>query len=228
MFNNQKENNFSDEDEDIIDVNNIKPLITPNKSNLTKMKRGKGRRLKNSNEFCKKSKDSNENICKKIKTHFLKYLICLVNNLIFDYFKEKRYVFRKLNNTLSKSTIKFNKELFEKPIREILIQNISSKFKTINKNINEQILLKLENIYYFKIFFSFELKYIYYLYIYENNDIYKEFNFQNLLENERKLCNKNNTNDININIENYLKKFEEIGINFINKYIYQKKINKIK
>ncbi len=221
MFNNQKENNFSDEDEDIIDVNNIKPLISPNKNNLTKMKRGKGRRLKNSKEFCKKSKDSNENICKKIKTHFLKYLICLVNYLIFDYFKEKRYVFRKLNNTFSKSTIKFNKELFEKPIREILIQNISSKFRTINKNINEQILLKLENIYKFKYFFSFELKYIYYLYINEN-DIYNEFNFQKLLENERKLC-KNNTNDININIENYLQKFEEIRINFINKYIYQKK-----
>jgi hypothetical protein len=142
MFKNQKENNYSSEDEGIIDINNIEPLISANNKNLTKMKKGKGRRVKNSKEFCLKSKDSNENICKKIKTHFLKYLIYLVNNLIFDYFKEKRYVFRKLNNTLSKSTIKFNKELFEKPIREILTQNISSKFRTINKNINEQILLK--------------------------------------------------------------------------------------
>ena len=223
MFNNQKENNFSDEDEDIIDVNNIKPLITPNKNNLTKMKIGKGRRLKNSNEFCKKSKDSNENICKKIKTHFLKYLIYLVNNLIFDYFKEKKFVFRKLNNSLSKSSIQYNKELFEKPIREILSQDISSKFKTINKNINLQIIKKLENIDSFKKFFSFELKYIYSLYINNNNSICKEFNFQNLLENERKLCYKNNINDLNFNIDNYLKKFEEIGINFINKYIKKKK-----
>ena len=223
MFKNQKENNFSSEDEGIIDINNIEPLISANNKNLTKMKKGKGRRVKNSKEFCLKSKDSNENICKKIKTHFLKYLIYLVNNLIFDYFKEKKFVFRKLNNSLSKSSIQYNKELFEKPIREILSQDISSKFKTINKNINLQIIKKLENIDSFKIFFSFELKYIYSLYINNNNSIYKEFNFQNLLENERKLCYKNNINDLNFNIDNYLKKFEEIGINFINKYIKKNK-----
>ena len=223
MFKNQKENNFSSEDEGIIDINNIEPLISANNKNLTKMKKGKGRRVKNSKEFCLKSKDSNENICKKIKTHFLKYLIYLVNNLIFDYFKEKKFVFRKLNNSLSKSSIQYNKELFEKPIREILSQEISSKFKTINKNINQQIIKKLENIDSFKKFFSFELKYIYSLYINNNNSICKEFNFQNLLENERKLCYKNNINDLNFNIDNYLKKFEEIGINFINKYIKKKK-----
>ena len=223
MFKNQKENNFSSEDEGIIDINNIEPLISANNKNLTKMKRGKGRRVKNSKEFCLKSKDSNENICKKIKTHFLKYLIYLVNNLIFDYFKEKKFVFRKLNNSLSKSSIQYNKELFEKPIREILSQDISSKFKTINKNINLQIIKKLENIDSFKKFFSFELKYIYSLYIDNNNNIYKEFNFQNLLENERKLCYKNNIDDLNFNIDNYLKKFEEIGINFINKYIKKNK-----
>ena len=223
MFKNQKDINYSSEDEGIIDINNIEPLISANNKNLTKMKRGKGRRVKNSKEFCLKSKDSNENICKKIKTHFLKYLIYLVNNLIFDYFKEKKFVFRKLNNSLSKSSIQYNKELFEKPIREILTQDISSKFRTINKNINQQILLKLENIDSFKIFFSFELKYIYSLYINNNNSIYKEFNFQNLLENERKLCYKNNINDLNFNIDNYLKKFEEIGINFINKYIKKNK-----
>lgn len=223
MFKNQKENNFSSEDEGIIDINNIEPLISANNKNLTKMKKGKGRRVKNSKEFCLKSKDSNENICKKIKTHFLKYLIYLVNNLIFDYFKEKKFVFRKLNNSLSKSSIQYNKELFEKPIREILSQDISSKFKTINKNINLQIIKKLENIDSFKNFFSFELKYIYSLYINNNNSIYKEFNFQNLLENERKLCYKNNIDDLNFNIDNYLKKFEEIGINFINKYIKKNK-----
>ena len=223
MFKNQKDINYSSEDEGIIDINNIEPLISANNKNLTKMKKGKGRRVKNSKEFCLKSKDSNENICKKIKTHFLKYLIYLVNNLIFDYFKEKKFVFRKLNNSLSKSSIQYNKELFEKPIREILSQEISSKFKTINKNINQQIIKKLENIDSFKKFFSFELKYIYSLYINNNNSIYKEFNFQNLLENERKLCYKNNINDLNFNIDNYLKKFEEIGINFINKYIKKNK-----
>ena len=223
MFKNQKDINYSSEDEGIIDINNIEPLISANNKNLTKMKKGKGRRVKNSKEFCLKSKDSNENICKKIKTHFLKYLIYLVNNLIFDYFKEKKFVFRKLNNSLSKSSIQYNKELFEKPIREILSQDISSKFKTINKNINLQIIKKLENIDSFKKFFSFELKYIYSLYINNNNSICKEFNFQNLLENERKLCYKNNINDLNFNIDNYLKKFEEIGINFINKYIKKKK-----
>ena len=223
MFKNQKDINYSSEDEGIIDINNIEPLISANNKNLTKMKRGKGRRVKNSKEFCLKSKDSNENICKKIKTHFLKYLIYLVNYLIFDHFKEKKFVFRKLNNSLSKSSIQYNKELFEKPIREILSQDISSKFKTINKNINLQIIKKLENIDSFKKFFSFELKYIYSLYINNNNSIYKEFNFQNLLENERKLCYKNNINDLNFNIDNYLKKFEEIGINFINKYIKKNK-----
>ena len=223
MFKNQKDINYSSEDEGIIDINNIEPLISANNKNLTKMKKGKGRRVKNSKEFCLKSKDSNENICKKIKTHFLKYLIYLVNNLIFDYFKEKKFVFRKLNNSLSKSSIQYNKELFEKPIREILSQEISSKFKTINKNINQQIIKKLENIDSFKKFFYFELKYIYSLYINNNNSICKEFNFQNLLENERKLCYKNNINDLNFNIDNYLKKFEEIGINFINKYIKKNK-----
>jgi hypothetical protein len=44
-----------------------------------------------------------------------------------------------------------------------------------------------------------------------------------LLENERKLCYKNNINDLSFNIENYLKKFEEIGINFISKYIKKNK-----
>jgi len=222
MLKNQQENNISNNEiEDIINIDDIQPIISINKKNKTKMKKGKGRRLKNSKEFCMKSKDSNENICKKIKTHFFKYLIFLVNYLIEDYFKGKKYVFRKLNKSFSKNSIQYNKELFEKPIREILIQDISSKFKNVNKNNNKQILLKLENYYSFKIFFSFELKYIYYFYITYNHDVYKKYNFLSLLENEKEECYKNNINDLNFNIESYLKKFENIGLNFY-KYISSK------
>jgi len=215
MLKNQQESKISDvEIEDKINIDDIQPIISINKKNVTKMKKGKGRRIKNSKEFCMKSKDSNENICKKIKTHFFKFLIFLVNYLIYDYFKEKKYVFRKLNNSFSKNSIQFNKELFEKPIREILIQDISSKFRTIKKNSNKEILLKLENYYNFKIFFSFELKYIYLIYISKYFGAYKDYNFQSLLENEKNECYKNNINDLNFDIEKYLKKFENIGTNF--------------
>jgi adenylate kinase family enzyme len=197
-----------------IDIDDIKPIIINKNNNLSFLKKGKGRKKKNSNEFCLKSKDSNENIYKKIKSHFLKFLISLLNFLIFDSFGYQKFIFRKLNNSLSKNNIQFNKILFEKTLREILIENISSKFKHIREDENKNVLIELEEYPKFKDIFSFKIKYFYCFYITKKYPKYKNINFQNLLENEKIECNKNNINDENFNIELYLKKFENIGMNF--------------
>ena len=110
-----------------------------NKSNLeTKTKRKKGRRkLKSGEEYelALHTKDNDDNIKRKVKTHFHNFIVAYLNMLIRQNLKTKRiYKFKKMCSKITQDvTISYNKNLMETPIKEVLVQ-VSNKFK--DKDIN--------------------------------------------------------------------------------------------
>ena len=110
-----------------------------NKSNLeTKAKRKKGRRkLKSGEEYelALHTKDNDDNIKRKVKTHFHNFIVAYLNMLIRQNLKTKRiYKFKKMCSKITQDvTISYNKKLMETPIKDVLVQ-VSNKFK--DKDIN--------------------------------------------------------------------------------------------
>jgi len=110
-----------------------------NKSNLeTKTKRKKGRRkLKSGEEYelALHTKDNDDNIKRKVKTHFHNFIVAYLNMLIRQNLKTKRiYKFKKMCSKITQDvTISYNKKLMETPIKDVLVQ-VSNKFK--DKDIN--------------------------------------------------------------------------------------------
>ena len=103
-----------------------------------KIKRKRGRRnLKSGEEYAVAlhTKDNDDNIKRKVKTHFHNFIVAYLNMLIKNTIKTKRqYKFRKMSSKITQDiTISYNKKLMETPVKDILVQ-VSHKFK--NKDIN--------------------------------------------------------------------------------------------
>ena len=134
----------------------------------TKTFRGrKTKRKKNSTDHFH-DKYSSDNILRKIKIHFLSFIIYYANIIInvFPFEREKNEIFKNINSDFKKNVNKdFFKDLKDKDIGYILKQKISSKFKKnhdFNKNLfnraiknadikylfSEKILSLFNNIYY--------------------------------------------------------------------------------
>ena len=116
-------------------------------SNPEKNVRKKGRRklkLINSNEVPLHTKDNDDNIKRKVKTHFHNFIVAYLNMLIKNTIKTKRqYKIRKLSSKITQDiTIGFNKILINTTMKNILTQ-VSSKFK--NKDINSYYIDKITN-----------------------------------------------------------------------------------
>ena len=98
----------------------------------------------------KKRKYDCDNIIKKIKCYFLKYLVLSVNLLIQNYQtnKEKDYTLKRLSYTYSKQLNKqINLQLLKKPLQDVLSLEINGKYKS-NKDYNKkqiELLLKDKN-----------------------------------------------------------------------------------
>ena len=70
-----------------------------------------------------------DNIRRKIKASFHKYLISTLNNLMDNKFKNNTMKFLKMNIRITKDVgIEYNRDLFEKYIKDIIIK-ISKKYK---------------------------------------------------------------------------------------------------
>jgi len=113
-----------------------------------KNKRKRGRRnLKSGEEydFALHTKDNDDNIKRKVKTHFHNFIVAYLNMLIKNTIKAKRqYKFRKMSSKITQDiTISYNKKLMDTPIKDILIQ-VSHKFK--NKDINLYYIQKISQI----------------------------------------------------------------------------------
>ena len=113
-----------------------------------KIKRKRGRRnLKSVEDYevALHTKDNDDNIKRKVKTHFHNFIVAYLNMLIKNTLKTKRlYKFRKMSSKITQDiTISFNKKLMETPVKDILVQ-VSHKFK--NKDINLYYIEKISQI----------------------------------------------------------------------------------
>ena len=145
--------NHTDEDDSItkIEKNQIftygeLPLINPtNHYNYplpnTNNKIFKIKKIKRKKNFRKNDPDT---IRRKIKPHFHKYIIQLLNNKIkqLKIPKLKKRKFLKFNNYITSTvSIKLNKNLLNKTIKSILItEDISTKYKHFPKNNNASLI----------------------------------------------------------------------------------------
>ena len=96
-------------------------------------------------DFALHTKDNDDNIKRKVKTHFHNFIVAYLNMLIKNTIKAKRqYKFRKMSSKITQDiTISYNKKLMDTPIKDILIQ-VSHKFK--NKDINLYYIQKISQI----------------------------------------------------------------------------------
>ena len=103
-----------------------------------KIKRKKGRRKLKSGEgyeLALHTKDNDDNIKRKVKTHFHNFIVAYLNMLIRQSLKTKRiYRFKKMCSKITQDvTISYNKKLMDTPVKDVLVQ-VSNKFK--DKDIN--------------------------------------------------------------------------------------------
>ena len=138
------------------------------KRNRTKPKKPKedkkklGRKKKDDPQKGKHTKISNDNMIKKIKSSLLDYLLLFVNNnlnSLFDDNKIKSYIKIMKNNKnvkepkkegliknldynkfINKTEKKINLQFLKMPLKVFLSQDISEKYKTLNKNSNKRVI----------------------------------------------------------------------------------------
>ena len=82
------------------------------------------------------NKFSNDNIKRRIKASFNKYIIKLLNKLVKEKYKKARIKFLKMNIKITKDiSIEYNRNLLNKYIKEIIV-NMSNKYKNQDNNKN--------------------------------------------------------------------------------------------
>lgn len=145
------------------------PNDNENKPDMEVKQPKKGRYKKNEVVFPKlafHSKLYQDNIKRKIKTHFHNFLITFINNEIKKEWKIQKYKLRKMDSKITQNiTIAYNKKLLETPVKDIL-SKVSMKFRdqSTNQNFIEKIvkskpyLSELLNSTYEYIFMNFYLK----------------------------------------------------------------------
>ena len=82
------------------------------------------------------NKFSNDNIKRRIKASFNKYIIKLLNKLVKEKYKKARIKFLKMNIKITKDiSIEYNRHLLNKYIKEIIVK-MSNKYKNQKNNKN--------------------------------------------------------------------------------------------
>jgi hypothetical protein len=133
-------------------------------------KKKKGRKMKESNEYGSHDKFSNDNLKRKLKTHFHNYIIALLNNELQKNPKKERIIrFGKIKASVTQNiTIGYNRKLFEKKIKDIVVE-VSNKYQNsevnsecINYIMNNQkeneVLIKYLNMTYKDMYINYYLK----------------------------------------------------------------------
>lgn len=219
-------NNFSNNIENISPNNNFSLPITANdKLNETNKKKvykfiTKKRGRMNKSHSNKKNvngenqldtqkkvhnKFSSDNVRRRIKVLFNKYIINLLNKLVKKNWVSIKMKFLKMDFKFSKNIgIEFNRNLLEKKIKDIII-NISHKYKNKKNNLNcikfiethknNEEILEILNM-------SYKDLYNYYLKSTKNNSLVTSFE-------------ENKENLLNLYGKEYLDKFVKISENFV-------------
>ena len=197
-----------------------------------KKKRKKGRRKLRPGqdyELALHTKDNDDNIKRKVKTHFHNFIVAYLNMIIKQTLKTKRqYKFKKMCSKITQDvTISYNKKLMDTPVKDILVQ-VSNKFKdkdinlyyiekisaiksnNLNENEGIDTLKQILNTSYKDMMNNFYLKSTKNLFENEKNDESFEKHIENL---------------INKYGYNYAMKFKQNAENFVNFYISSKQRN---
>ena len=215
-----------------VPLSNTIKHITPTINTQTKNKRKRGRRkLKSGEEYelALHTKDNDDNIKRKVKTHFHNFIVAYINMLIRQTLKTKRiYKFKKMCSKITQDvTISYNKKLMDTPIKDVLVQ-VSNKFK--DKDINlyyiEKIMQMKSNNEFENIGINTLKEILNTSYKDMMNNFYLKSN-KKLFENE-KLDESFETHIENLIIKygyNYAIKFKQNAENFVQFYISSKQRN---
>ena len=119
------------------------------KTNFHFIIKKRGRRIKYHKIFKSEEKRnvhdkfSNDNIKRRIKTLYNKYIITSLNNIMRKQYKKSKMKFLKMNIRVTKDIgIQFNKNLLNQPIKDIII-NMSNKYQ--NKENNKDVIKFIES-----------------------------------------------------------------------------------
>ena len=215
-----------------VPLSNTIKHTTPTINTQIKNKRKRGRRkLKSGEEYelALHTKDNDDNIKRKVKTHFHNFIVAYLNMLIRQTLKTKRiYKFKKMCSKITQDvTISYNKKLMDTPIKDVLVQ-VSNKFK--DKDINlyyiEKIMQMKSNNEFENIGINTLKEILNTSYKDMMNNFYLKSN-KKLFENE-KLDESFETHIENLIIKygyNYAIKFKQNAENFVQFYISSKQRN---
>ena len=134
-------------------ITNTKECINPNSQNQNILKRKRGRKkLKNFGKAVH-GKNDFDNVQRKIKVHFLTFLIDFCNDASLTENASPPFTFKHINYK-SKMSVNFEntKELKNSSIKDILNLEISPKYKKFNKFENKISLSKIESCWLNKLF----------------------------------------------------------------------------
>ena len=114
------------------------------------IKKAKGRKLKNSKEQGFHNKFTFDNIIRKIKAISMQSFFNFFNNKIKEVYKDSEikslWGLKKLNQSqIKNSNIEYNRLFFEKSLKDIFSDNITTKWKTEERDHNKKLIEKLLN-----------------------------------------------------------------------------------
>ena len=197
-----------------------------------KKKRKKGRRkLRPGQEYelALHTKDNDDNIKRKVKTHFHNFIVAYLNMIIKQTLKTKRqYKFKKMCSKITQDvTISYNKKLMDTPVKDILIQ-VSNKFK--DKDINLYYIEKISQIKSNNLYENDGVDTLKQILNTSYKDMMNNFYLKStkkLFENEKidESFEKHLENLIIKYGYNYAMKFKQNAENFVNFYISSKQRN---
>lgn len=136
------------------------------------IKKKRGRKLKLSNEprrYGIHDKFSNDNLKRKVKTHFHNYIIAILNCKIAFKSDDRLMRFAKIKSSITQNiTVEYNLNLFNTKIKDIVkevsdkYQNKDNNFKCLeyimeNQNINQEV-IKYLNMTYKDLYLNYYLK----------------------------------------------------------------------
>ena len=175
------ENSHQNEKENYINVRKV-PITIILEENKQESHTKRGRKLKSSSKDktsipnfiiegkAKHSKYSHDNILRKIKVWFQRFLIHFSNQLILNIYGMQKFKIRKLNGMITQNvTLSFNRELINKTIAEILSNNTSVKYNSVLHEQNKKNIFKLSSKPIFNQFFKMSYKEVYQKLFIEND-----------------------------------------------------------
>ena len=114
------------------------------------IKKAKGRKLKNSKEQGFHNKFTFDNIIRKIKAISMQSFFNFFNNKIKEVYKDSEvkslWGLKKLNQSqIKNSNIEYNRLFFEKSLKDIFSDDITTKWKTEGRDHNKKLIKKLLN-----------------------------------------------------------------------------------